>query len=75
VSDTLCALSPRQSFEPAQAPACEPLPLDEYGAKSEASHWDKALKWRLIQRPGGAFIKPDDWYRLYAAVSQARAPS
>lgn len=24
-------------------------------------------------RPGGAYIQPDDWYRLYAAVNQARA--
>ena len=55
------------------AVACEPLPVAEFPAKSEAAHWDKELKWRLIQRPGGAFIKPDDWYRLYAASMQVDA--
>ena len=62
-----------QSLEPSVAVACQPLPVTQFQAKSEAAHWDKELKWRLIQRPGGAFIKPDDWYRLYAASMQVRA--
>jgi acyl-CoA-binding protein len=61
-----------QSLEPSVAVACEPLSVTQFQAKSEAAHWDKELKWRLIQRPGGAFIKPDDWYRLYAASMQAK---
>jgi hypothetical protein len=24
----------------------------------------KGLKWRIISRPGGATMKPTDWYRL-----------
>ncbi len=60
-------------MEPAAPIACEPLPLADFDAKSEPSAWDKGLKWRLVQRPGGAFIQPDDWYRLYAASNQARA--
>lgn len=32
----------------------------------------KDLKWKLVQRPGGAFIQSNDWYRMYAAVSQVR---
>lgn len=63
-----------QSFEPDKPIACEPLPLAEFEAKSETSVWEKGLKWRLIMRPGGAYIQPDDWYRLYAASNQARAP-
>jgi hypothetical protein len=62
-----------QSLEPSVAVACEPLSVTQFQAKSEAAHWDKELKWRLIQRPGGAFIKPDDWYRLHAASMQVRA--
>mmetsp|Transcript_25178 Transcript_25178/g.42152 ORF Transcript_25178/g.42152 Transcript_25178/m.42152 type:complete len:212 (-) Transcript_25178:302-937(-) len=30
----------------------------------------KGLKWRIISRPGGATMKPTDWYRLEAAISQ-----
>ena len=49
---------------------CAPLPSDEFATKSAS--WEKGLKWRLVQRPGGAFIQPDDWYRLHAAATQAR---
>ena len=52
---------------------CTPIPASEFDAMSDAAEWDKGLKWRLVARPGGAFIKPDDWYRLYAAANQVRA--
>ena len=28
----------------------------------------EALKWRLIQKPGGSAVKPDEFYELYACV-------
>ncbi|GBF90731.1 hypothetical protein Rsub_03032 [Raphidocelis subcapitata] len=31
----------------------------------------EGLKWRMIQKPGGATVKPDDFYRLYALAMQA----
>ena len=30
----------------------------------------EALKWRIIPRPGGATLKPDDYYPLWAAQQQ-----
>ena len=30
----------------------------------------ESLRWRLIPKPGGAVTKPDDWYKLWAAVQQ-----
>mmetsp|Transcript_5420 Transcript_5420/g.7327 ORF Transcript_5420/g.7327 Transcript_5420/m.7327 type:complete len:210 (-) Transcript_5420:155-784(-) len=33
----------------------------------------KDLKWRIISRPGGATMKPTDWYRLEACSQQASA--
>ncbi len=29
--------------------------------------WE-SLKWRIIPRPGGATMKPDDYYSIYGAV-------
>ena len=34
-----------------------------------AAKWE-SLRWRLIPKPGGAVTKPDDWYKLWAAVQQ-----
>eukprot|EP00879_Flechtneria_rotunda_P008595 GHRR01009006.1.p1 GENE.GHRR01009006.1~~GHRR01009006.1.p1 ORF type:complete len:212 (+),score=57.68 GHRR01009006.1:488-1123(+) len=31
----------------------------------------ESLKWRMISKPGGAVVKPDDFYRLYALHMQA----
>uniref|UniRef100_A0A383VFQ0 ACB domain-containing protein n=1 Tax=Tetradesmus obliquus TaxID=3088 RepID=A0A383VFQ0_TETOB len=31
----------------------------------------EGLKWRMISKPGGATVKPDDFYRLYALQQQA----
>ena len=31
------------------------------------------MAWRIIPRPGGATMKPDAWYELYAASSQAKS--
>jgi hypothetical protein len=59
-----------QTFEPDAAIACEPVAAASFESLSRT--WEKGLKWRLVQRPGGAFIQPDDWYRMYAAVQQAR---
>jgi hypothetical protein len=61
----------QSAFEPETPIGCVPLPLADFAAKSES--WEKGLKWKLIMRPGGAYIQPDDWYRMYAAVAQARA--
>lgn len=37
-----------------------------------SSGWDATtMKWRMIQKPGGAHMKPTDFYRLYAAQQQA----
>ena len=33
--------------------------------------WESAHKWRIIPRPGGATMKPADFYTLYACVQQA----
>lgn len=35
-----------------------------------AGTWEKGHKWRMIQKPGGAHMKPTDFYRLYGAVQQ-----
>lgn len=44
--------------------------VSEYDTIS--SGWDAAtMKWRMIQKPGGAHMKPQDFYRLYAAQQQA----
>ena len=45
-----CATSP-QSYDAAE--------FDKLGAKYEA------LNWRMISKPGGATVKPDDFYSLY----------
>lgn len=31
------------------------------------------LNWRMISKPGGATVKPDDFYRLYALQQQVGA--
>jgi hypothetical protein len=28
----------------------------------------ETLSWRMISKPGGATVKPDDYYNLYACV-------
>ncbi|GLC39327.1 hypothetical protein PLESTB_000897000 [Pleodorina starrii] len=33
-------------------------------------HYEK-LNWRMVSKPGGATVKPDDFYRLYALHMQA----
>ncbi|KAF6263193.1 hypothetical protein COO60DRAFT_1470403 [Scenedesmus sp. NREL 46B-D3] len=33
----------------------------------------QGLKWRMISKPGGATVKPDDFYRLYGLQQQATA--
>ncbi|GMH43067.1 hypothetical protein BSKO_10989 [Bryopsis sp. KO-2023] len=30
------------------------------------------LSWRMISKPGGAIVKPEDFYRLYGLVMQAK---
>ena len=30
------------------------------------------LSWRMISKPGGATVKPDDFYRLYGLSMQVR---
>ena len=37
--------------------------------------WEKNHKWKLLPKPGGAIMKPDDFYKLYGAQMQARASS
>ncbi len=27
-----------------------------------------SLKWRLVQKPGGAAVRPDEYYQLYGYV-------
>ncbi|GIL84874.1 hypothetical protein Vretimale_9697 [Volvox reticuliferus] len=34
------------------------------------AHYEK-LNWRMVSKPGGATVKPDDFYRLYALHMQA----
>ena len=29
----------------------------------------KQLNWRMISKPGGATVKPDDFYQLYGCAS------
>lgn len=39
--------------------------------ESLVSKYDK-LNWRMISKPGGATVKPDDFYRLYGLHMQVR---
>ncbi|KAI8470328.1 MAG: hypothetical protein J3K34DRAFT_377230 [Monoraphidium minutum] len=48
--------------------AKESYDASEFGPLAEAY---EGLKWRMIQKPGGATVKPDDFYRLYALHMQA----
>ena len=68
--------APKVPAKAAQAAVPEPeanfdVPdVSEYATLSES--WDgNHMKWRMIQKPGGAHMKPQDWYRLYAAKKQA----
>mmetsp|Transcript_18625 Transcript_18625/g.63456 ORF Transcript_18625/g.63456 Transcript_18625/m.63456 type:complete len:210 (-) Transcript_18625:378-1007(-) len=44
-----------------------PKPVSEYDALSKSY---LELKWKMISRPGGATMKPTDWYRLHGCVEQ-----
>jgi hypothetical protein len=53
---------------------CPPFyPLQSYDAsefESLAGKYEK-LNWRIIAKPGGATVKPDDFYSLYGYHMQA----
>jgi hypothetical protein len=39
-----------------------------------SGHYEK-LNWRMVSKPGGATVKPDDFYRLYGLHMQVTAPA
>lgn len=62
----------QESLEP-DPPLAGVAPLPSGHFEAAAATWEKGLKWRLVMRPGGAYVSPPDWYRLYAAAQQAEA--
>jgi len=69
---------------PAPVPGQEPLVAEKDMPKEEKVTWDvphvskydelskdwQDMKWRLLPKPGGAVMKPDDWYCVYGAQQQ-----
>ena len=49
--------------------ACASEPLERY--PELLAKWE-SLAWRLVKKPGGAHVKPEDFYRLHAASQQVR---
>jgi len=47
-----------------------PEDIPDVSKYPELSSSYKTLKWRVISRPGGATMKPTDFYRLEAAIKQ-----
>lgn len=47
-----------------------PRPPQSYDAAEFATLVDKyeKLNWRIISKPGGATVKPDEFYALYGSV-------
>lgn len=59
--------------DPRDPPACLtplPRPPQSYDAAEFATLVDKyeKLNWRIISKPGGATVKPDEFYALYGSV-------
>ena len=56
------------------APLLPPPPQSYDAAEFDAlaAKYEK-LNWRIISKPGGATVKPDDFYSLYALHQQATA--
>ena len=52
-----------------------PWAKDSYDAAEFAALSDKyeGLNWRIISKPGGATVKPPEYYALYAFFQQATA--
>jgi acyl-CoA-binding protein len=54
----------------ASAPPANVVVPDVADFEKLCGTWEQ-LKWRIIPRPGGATMKPADWYTIYAAMKQA----
>jgi len=52
----------RRSFFDVQLQTYDATEFDKLAAKYEK------LNWRMISKPGGATVKPDDFYTLYGCV-------
>eukprot|EP00241_Pyramimonas_parkeae_P022572 CAMPEP_0114288542 /NCGR_PEP_ID=MMETSP0059-20121206/6873_1 /TAXON_ID=36894 /ORGANISM="Pyramimonas parkeae, Strain CCMP726" /LENGTH=210 /DNA_ID=CAMNT_0001409709 /DNA_START=40 /DNA_END=672 /DNA_ORIENTATION=- len=61
---------PMQKTESAAIVHVKPEDIPPVSKFEELAGSFKDLKWRIISRPGGATMKPTNYYRLQAAVNQ-----
>ncbi|KAK3262498.1 hypothetical protein CYMTET_28651 [Cymbomonas tetramitiformis] len=60
----------QEEFKAIKKVEVDPSTIPDVAQYAELTQKVAGLKWRVISRPGGATMKPNDFYRLMACITQ-----